>query len=139
MSKKPEANYVGRVHRALPPEIHRQSMAFTFTNGTPDQYYDGPTRDLWVEYKWRDKAPSRACTTYSPDSAGGRGQLSTLQFNWLCRRHDTGQNAWVIVGTPEGGFVLKNPSLWLMVDPSTLAFHTPRDIANIIANYCNGH
>lgn len=135
---KPEANFVKRVNRALPLDVHRQSMAFTFTNGTPDQYYDGPVRDLWVEYKWKSSTPKRKCTVYSPDS-DGNGQLSTLQFNWLCRRHAAGQNAWVIVGCPDGGFVLKDPSLWLMVDPRELAFHTPRDLANIISNYCNGH
>lgn len=132
---KPEANFVKRVNRALPLDVHRQSMAFTFTNGTPDQYYDGPARDLWVEYKWKPSMPRRSFSLESTNT----GALTTLQFNWLCRRHAAGKNAWVILGFPEGGFVLKDPALWLLVDPEELTIHTPRDLANIISNYCNGH
>lgn len=92
---KPEARFVARVNRRLPAGVFHQSMAFTMSNGTPDQYYDGPKRDLWVEYKYLPLVPKR---TFAMG-------LSQLQYEWLARRRLIGGNAWVIVGHPDGGYV----------------------------------
>lgn len=86
---KPEARFVSNVNKYLPAKVHHQSMAFTFTNGTPDQYYDGETSDLWVEYKWYARRPG----IFIP-------KLTALQLQWLKRRQKVGKNAWVIVGWP---------------------------------------
>lgn len=115
-------------------------MAFTMTNGTPDQYYDLDTQhprcpalpgsDLWVEYKWLDTPPRRAFTP----------KLTDLQQQWLLRRHEVGGNAWVIVGFPtkkdsvrKSGFILTDPKVWEReVDPRELIALTGEGIAKEI-------
>lgn len=133
---KPEARFVSLVHGKLPSIVHRQSMAFTYTNGTPDQYYDrkeGRARDLWVEYKWLSSPPVR---TFVPN-------VSELQGAWLRRRWSAGQNAWVIVGFPatrqstlsRAGYILIGPSAWEEVNPKLYVPLTPAAIAAEIEAY----
>lgn len=129
---KPEARFVLRVHDKM-RGLHHQSMAFTYTNGTPDQYYDGSRRDLWVEYKWLAQPPQRS---FVP-------KLSELQDQWLSRRWASGRNAWVIVGFPatrqatlaKAGFILIGPDQWSAVDPRSLTPLTPAAIAAEIEAY----
>lgn len=110
---KPEAAFVAAVNRLLPTHVYRQSMAFTMTNGTPDQYYsydsDHPGRDLWVEYKWLTAPPLRLLVP----------KLTDLQKLWLDRRWKNSRNAFVIVGFPtakgsrkRSGIVFKSPYEW---------------------------
>lgn len=137
---KPEARFVNAVNSKLPLWIHKQSMAFTMTNGTPDQYYDidyhhpkVPSfigEDLWVEYKWLDQPPVRKFTPKPTD----------LQKQWLSRRHYIGGNAWVIVGFPtkkdsvqKSGFILTGPEVWEReVDPRELRALSALEIAKEI-------
>lgn len=139
---KPERRFVTLVNDKLPGHIAHQSMAFTVTNGTPDQYYDfdyeapnaprlESANDLWVEYKWLPSPPVRRFTP----------KLSTLQEVWLRRRHRAGRNAWVIVGFPtvkgslrsKSGYILTTPGEWEHeVDPRALQARLVVDIAKEI-------
>jgi hypothetical protein len=115
-------------------------MAFTYTNGTPDQYYDrdqvtnpGRARDLWVEYKWLAQPPVR---TFVP-------KLSDLQERWAERRWKSGKNMWVIVGFPatrdatvaKAGIILIGPNNWRSVSPGMHFPMTPKAIAAEIEAY----
>lgn len=140
---KPEARFVVNVNSKLPAWIYHQSMAFTMTNGTPDQYYDldiehpkVPSlagRDLWVEYKWLATPPVRP---FIP-------KPTELQKLWLRRRADVGDNAWVIVGFPttrdsskKSGYVLTHPEMWEReVDPRVMQPLSAQQLADEIANY----
>lgn len=74
-------------------------------NGTPDYYYDGPVRDLWIEYKLLKTAPR---------DGNVRGALTALQLAWLERRYRLPMpNVAVIVGLPNRTVaVQRTPAEW---------------------------
>lgn len=102
MARKPEANFVDRVHRALPRSVFHQSMGLTATNGTPDVYYEGKRGQLWVEYKWMETIPPVFNLVTSR-------KLSKLQLKWLLRCFDNNRHCAVIVGSPHGCVILDEP------------------------------
>ena len=88
MASKPETSYIAKVHRQL-PKIDDTIFAFEkmsspFHKGTPDYFYDGPNRSLWVEYKCLRNTPHKR---FKPD-------LSEHQIHWARRRHQNGFNLW---------------------------------------------
>lgn len=99
MSSKPETTFILSVHKHLPHELHREKMFNPYRGGTADCWYSGRKGDLWVEYKFLPKLPSRDDTEILPS-------LDTLQLDWLRRRHYEGRRVWVIVGCPLGGVIL---------------------------------
>lgn len=101
MSRKPESTFIASVHRHLPPELHREKMCNPYSSGTADVWYSGNKADLWVEYKFIPKLPSRPGTLIVPE-------LSALQADWLDGRHREGRKVALIVGCPEGGVVYCN-------------------------------
>lgn len=110
-----EDNVKNAVNSALPNAVHKQSMtmASMTSNGTPDHYYDGSKRDLWVEYKFWERSLKRN------DLIGGvgsnkRGYYSALQYAWMCRRHAVGGNVVGIIGLPDRRVVIQTePCEWL--------------------------
>ena len=58
--------------------------------GIPDFYYDGPVRDLWVEFKVVKSSKIPVIANYS-----------TAQLMWLLRRSEIGGNAIGIVEMPD--------------------------------------
>lgn len=100
MSSKPETTFTHSIHRHLPKEVYREKMANPYRGGTPDVWYSGNKRDLWVEYKFIPKLAVRV-----PNKI----ELSELQRLWLEARQVEGRNVAVIVGCPDGGVVLRSP------------------------------
>lgn len=100
MSSKPETTFIQSIHRHLPKEVYREKMANPYRGGTPDVWYSGNKRDLWVEYKFIPKLAVRV-----PNKI----ELSELQRLWLEARQAEGRNVAVIVGHPGGGIVLFSP------------------------------
>lgn len=140
----PEASFRDGVHRHLPPpsELHREGMANPYRGGTPDFWYSGKgevSKDLWVEWK-HIVVPVRANTMI--DLVGGKKPvISGLQQEWIKQRHAEGRNAWVIVGSPEGGVVLKRPDKWQLAFPAAWfrAHVLPKkDIARAIDEFTRG-
>jgi hypothetical protein len=86
-----EHSYTRAILKALPDEIHAQSMtsASLNNNGTPDRYIDGPGGDLWVEFKFLPRPP-KILRPYE--------LLSAHQLRWLQRRFEVGKNAVVVIG-----------------------------------------
>lgn len=101
---KPETTYKAGIHPFLPTDVHREGMANPYRGGTPDNYYDGPKSDLWIEYKYVTKFP-RVLDLLKPTT---KPHLTPLQQLWLDRRYDNGGNAAVIIGSREGGLILIN-------------------------------
>lgn len=104
MAQKPEARFVSSIHRYLPKNLHHEGMANPYRSGTPDDWYDGPAGDLWIEYKYSEKIPKRLdlrAQTTSP-------KLSKLQERWLRARHLNGRNVAVVVGFKEGGVIMRD-------------------------------
>lgn len=114
MSSKPETTFIHSIHRHLPKEVYREKMANPYRGGTPDVWYSGMKRDLWVEYKFIPKLAVRV-----PNKTG----LSELQLIWLRDRQAEGRNVAVIVGHPEGGMIFHAPFV-KEIDTATLLQNT---------------
>ena len=70
-----------------------------YRSGTADVWYSGLKADLWVEYKFLPKIPSRASIVPG---------LSELQKEWLDGRLREGRNVAVIVGCRGGGVIYQH-------------------------------
>ena len=71
-----------------------------FTNGVPDLFLEGITRDLWVEIKYIT-LPKREKTIVRPYNL-----LSGNQKLWLDRRYARRQDAILLLGTDKGAVIL---------------------------------
>ena len=116
MARKPEATFRDAVDRHLPTTVHRQGGATTFSNGTPDRYYEGRGGVLWAEYKYAPKLPKVLDLVHGASTP----KLSALQARWLRRAAGNGVAVCVVLGWPEGGAILYDntwerplPAEWL--------------------------
>lgn len=107
---KPENRFIKSVHDVLNPDIEREKMFNPMRGGTADCNYAGWFDELWVEYKWKKSIKNGV--DVSPRPKGGEGRLSSLQRNWLLKRHDRNRAPWVVVGSPEGCVILREPKQW---------------------------
>ena len=89
MSQNPEARLIAAINKQLPETVYHQAMGAMYSNGTPDQYYEGSNTALWIEYKWE------------------KNKLSALQERWIARAKKNGIEVWVVRGY-EGGKVTIN-------------------------------
>jgi hypothetical protein len=114
MSRKPETTFIASIHKKLPePAPYHEKQNNPFSSGTPDVYYSGTLGDLWVEYKFIERLPSRPTTLVVPD-------LSAGQKRWLGNRLDEGRNVAVILGVgPKDGILYQNRE-WLVPLPAEL-------------------
>ena len=69
-------------------------MGGVSTAGTPDSYYEGVGRTLWVEWKWTNSYRPLLIPEPTP-----------LQQHWLRRAYNNGVRVAVICGCPTRGFV----------------------------------
>lgn len=125
--RKPETSFYTSIHRLLPKNIYYEKMSNPYRSGTPDVWYSGQKRDLWVEYKY-EKYPIR--TTEINLS------LSELQKKWLLDRHKEGRHVAVICGTDKfHAFFLRD--LWR--EPAKLEYFTmtKHDLANCLIHFLN--
>lgn len=108
-----ESTLVAWVVTHLPRTIHSQSMTFgsMSMNGTPDRYFDGPSGDLWIEFKQIAAWPRDGLVGGVDDKK--RGCYSTLQFRWMRRRWNTGRNVLGVIGLPDKTVVIQDsPVAW---------------------------
>lgn len=118
MSKKPENQFIDRVHNRLPIKkrkastrarekfpvrlhVHAEKMNNPMRSGTPDCWYSGPGGSLWVEYKYLATMPVRR-------EVKPKELLSPLQLDWINERFKEGQRVAVAIGCPDGVVVLKD-------------------------------
>lgn len=129
-----EHSYTRAILKALPAEIHTQSMtsASLNNNGTPDRYIDGPSGDLWVEFKFLPRPP-KILRPYE--------LLSAHQLRWLKRRagNRLQHNALLVVGFKVSerramGLVLEHEFEW--EQDHRRDDYMPRLMANLeVSNY----
>lgn len=98
----PENTFIASVHRHLRGKCYFEKTHNEYRGGTPDVYYEGSSQSFWAEYKFLKNDPKRQFTP----------KLSELQKEWLKRNFDNGHAPWVIVGCPNGGFILETPREW---------------------------
>ncbi len=124
-----EKNLIQRIVRRLPRDIHSQSMTFGAQsyNGTPDRYFDGNTRDCWIEFKQLKTTPRTGVVV---------GSFSLLQLEWMCRRHHRGKNAFGFIGTATGLVCIQTtPEQWRDGSPLATAV-TVEEAAAWIKRFC---
>ena len=92
MASKPETSFIASIHRRFDSDApYHVKMNNPFASGIPDVFYSGANGDLWVEYKFLPRLPSRSTTVVVPD-------LSPDQKRWLGNRLDEGRNVAVVMG-----------------------------------------
>ena len=99
MAAKPETTFIAAVNKHIPKSVYRMKNNNQYTGGIADVWYSGRDNDLWVEYKYLPKLPTRVDIDVMK-------LLSPLQQAWLRDRRMEGRNVAVIVGCPEDGVVL---------------------------------
>lgn len=98
-----EAQYTKSITKLLKHGIYSWKINAAFAKGVPDLWLSGPAADLWVEVKYLQAIPKTGRITPN---------LSRLQLKWLLARHKEGRNVAVLVGTPHGSFIIKDPVSW---------------------------
>lgn len=112
MAVKPENTFRAGVHKHLPKTLHHEKMNNPYSSGTADDWYSGNCKDLWIEYKYITRVPSRV-------NVRPAEMLSPLQLRWLNGRHSEGRNIAVVVGCPDGGVILRNQEWEMEMNPDT--------------------
>lgn len=131
MSRKPESVFRSNVNRQL-RDVFKQSNVGSMMalSGVPDQYYDGPFHDLWVEYKFNPTMPRNGIVV---------GNYSALQLHWMKRRYENSvpdPNIVGIVGLPKGLACIQfTPDEWTSGTPATTAMPIS-EVACWIRNFC---
>lgn len=99
LAAKPETTFTASIHKLLHKQIYHMKNNNQYVGGIADVWYSGLGGDLWVEYKYLPRTPSRAAV--KPLTL-----LSALQAAWLKDRFKEGRNVAVVIGCPDGGVVL---------------------------------
>ena len=105
-----EAGFKSAIRKKLDRSIFTWGINARFAVGAPDCWYSGPAGDLWVEYKYLKRTPTRRFTP----------KLSAPQKHWLLSRRDEGRNVAVITGCPDGVFIQTGPDIGGAVMPDSL-------------------
>lgn len=131
MSTKPESTFIASIHKLVPPAVYRVKMNNPYTAGIPDVWYSGTGGDLWVEYKWVPKLPSKA-------DVDPLKLLSALQVLWLDQRRQEGRHVAVIIGSPIGCRILTDGT-WHCPQPVTTFTLSRKEAAVWITHGVNSH
>jgi|LWDU01.1.fsa_nt_gi hypothetical protein len=106
MTQGPEASFktsINQIIRSHAPNVHIEGMANPYNNGTPDVYYEGEKKILWVEYKVIKHWPRNELNIQK--------YLSALQQAWIIRANFNNVDVCVIVGLPDKtGIIYKGSS-----------------------------
>jgi len=105
MTIKPENQFITGVHKYVAPAVYRMKNNNAYTAGVPDVWYSGHKADVWVEYKFVQKLPTRDNTIIIPG-------LTPLQLEWLSARYNEGRTVLVVIGCKQGGVLLHEPAQW---------------------------
>lgn len=116
-----EHGFVRQVHRRLPHDLHVWKINARYVRGVPDAWYSGPAGDVWVEYKYLQRTPTKR---FTPD-------VTALQSKWLSHRHEEGRNVAVVVGCPAGAVILTDHE-WTGQVATPDAWKTPQEVAEWI-------
>lgn len=98
-------------------------------------WYSGVKSDIWIEWKWLAKIPTRTTVVIRP-------ALSALQVDWLVARKKEGRNVFVVVGCPDGCVLYASPEEWkdgITVKEFRARLSSKLEIANWITEYTMGH
>lgn len=96
-----EHSFIRSIHRKLPKEIFTWKINDNYAGGVADAYYSGFKDDVWIEYKY--------VTLPKKDTSKIKLGLSPLQIHWLKEQYARGRNVAVVIGSPEGNIILRQP------------------------------
>ena len=128
MASKPENLCRTAINKLIPMHIHREKMGSPFSAGTADQWYSGIPYDLWIEFKFLPKPPTRSFKL----------GLSELQRLWLRNRHNEGRAVGVILCFPgkQGCWMFFNEEWEGSIDPKAQRTYTRQEVAAFITRSC---
>jgi hypothetical protein len=131
MARKPENTFIARVNKYVDPAVHREKMANPYRRGTADMWYSGTRGDMWIEFKWLPRVPSRG-------SLKPYKLLEALQRKWLDERHAEGRKVALCIGTPLGGMILGGIEWHYDIPPwsTDSLLCTARELGSIINACC---
>ncbi len=101
MAAGPENKFRASVHKYLPKTLYHVKMNNGYVSGIPDDWYSGNRADLWVEYKFITRVPSRV-------DVKPLELLSALQADWLNERYVEGRPVAMVIGCSDGGVILRD-------------------------------
>ena len=100
MSTKPENTFIASVHRKFGiSKPYFEKTNNPWRSGTPDVYYSGLLGSMWIEFKFLPRIPRSKEILLD---------LTPRQRFWLNNRFAEGRNVAVVLGTPDGGVILKS-------------------------------
>jgi hypothetical protein len=105
MSAKPETNLIARIHKKLPSKIEHFKMANPYVSGVWDVYYDSPSLDGWVEYKYMDRLWKPIDFYWALEHL-----LTPRQRYWGEQRLANGRNMAIIVGFKDKDIAIAAPT-----------------------------
>lgn len=122
---KPENRFIAKVHAHL-PSVYRLKNHNMYNAGVADVYYSGTAGDLWVEYKWLPKTPTKPIRLLD--------LLTPLQQSWAQERAQEGRNVWVVLGHPGGAWVIDlcREDTTGAYAPAWYTTYTPKQLATAI-------
>lgn len=139
-----EADFTKNVNSRLDQsEVYSWKINDNFQGGVPDNWYLGVSRSskgkklpMFVEYKYLKALPKRETTAIIPD-------LSAQQLEWLRMLKDSGHEAAVVVGAPNGrtsGGVIFSEHEWTEGIPKSefvRRMQSYQQLAHFITNVVN--
>jgi hypothetical protein len=128
MAVKPENRARSALNKLIPLSIHREKMGSPYSAGTADQWYSGFPFDMWVEFKFLPKPPTRPFEL----------QLSTLQSLWLLNRYNENRAVGVILLFPAkyGCWMFFNREWEGKIDPAKCTTYSRQEVADFITRGC---
>lgn len=131
MAVKPENRARSAMNKLIPLSIHREKMGSPYSAGTADQWYSANPFDLWVEFKFLPKPPTRPFTL----------ALSALQLLWLEGRYNEKRAVGVILMFPAkyGCWMFFNREWEGKIDPSACVTYSRQEVADFITRSCTNY
>lgn len=130
-NQKPENRARTALNKLIPPHIYREKMGSPYSAGTADQWYSGMPFDMWVEFKFLPKPPTKPFTL----------DLSTLQREWLKNRYAENRAVGVILLFPAkfGCWMFFNEEWDGQIDPAKCVTLTRQQVAQFIEDGCTNY
>lgn len=124
-----ERAFYEAINRRLPKSIHTQSLTplSMYMGGTPDRWYEGKKRDLYVEFKVLGSIPRSEII---------KGTYTAAQIRWMSRRWAKRGDIIGLVGLPNMTAAIQlGPREWEEGTPLSDA-RSFDEVAHWIIDFC---
>lgn len=99
-----EKEFINKVHKQLPKKIYCWKINDPYHGGVSDTYYSGPNNHCWIEYKYKDKLPSK-------ETSKIKINLSVQQRMWLTQQKEHGIFTYAVFASGNLVYVIEDFTL----------------------------